>query len=63
MARAVAFAGSLSVNSWNKKILEVVVQSARTDGIEVEVLDLAEFNLPFVNTGIFCSNSFGLYWT
>ena len=44
--RILAFAGSLRRDSWNKKILKIAVEGARSTGVEVTVLDLQEIPLP-----------------
>lgn len=44
-----AFAGSLRKNSWNKKVLKVVVEGARNAGAEVTILDLNDYEMPIYN--------------
>ena len=42
---AVAFAGSLRKESWNKKLLRLAIDAAREAGLEARELDLAEVPL------------------
>lgn len=44
--KVIAFAGSTRKESYNKKLVEVVAEQARTAGAEVEVLDLSDYPTP-----------------
>ncbi len=44
--KLLAFAGSLRVDSFNKKLIRIAAQGAKNAGAEVTVLDLREFPLP-----------------
>jgi NAD(P)H-dependent FMN reductase len=44
--KILAFAGSLRADSFNKKLLELAVASARAAGAEVTVIDLRDYQLP-----------------
>ena len=44
--RILAFSGSLREKSFNKKLLQIAVEAARSAGAEVEVLDLRDFEAP-----------------
>src|SRR2546430_16151487 len=45
VVHAVAFAGSLRKESWNKKLLRLAIDAAREAGLEARELDLAEVPL------------------
>ncbi|MBI3843358.1 MAG: NAD(P)H-dependent oxidoreductase [Planctomycetes bacterium] len=45
-SKILAFAGSLRVESWNKKLLKIAVAGARAAGADVTVLDLRDLPLP-----------------
>lgn len=45
--RILAVSGSLRTGGFNRKLLEVAVQHARSLGAEVDVVDLKALNLPF----------------
>jgi chromate reductase, NAD(P)H dehydrogenase (quinone) len=47
---AVAFAGSLRAESWNKKLLRVAIDAAREAGLEVRELDLGP--VPLYNADV-----------
>jgi chromate reductase, NAD(P)H dehydrogenase (quinone) len=44
--RILAFAGSLRVGSYNKKLLAIAVERLRERGADVDVLDLREVSMP-----------------
>ncbi len=44
--KILAFAGSLRKDSYNKKLVKVAVEGARSAGAEVTLIDLKEFPLP-----------------
>lgn len=44
--KILGFAGSLRTNSYNKKALRVVLQSAKDSGAEIEELDLRKLKIP-----------------
>jgi chromate reductase, NAD(P)H dehydrogenase (quinone) len=46
MPRILAFAGSLSRDSFNKKLVSIAAHGAREAGAEVMLIDLKEFPLP-----------------
>ena len=45
-AKVLAFAGSLRVESYNKKLIKIAVEGARAAGAEVTLIDLRDFPLP-----------------
>lgn len=47
--RILAFAGSLRRDSFNKRLVRVAAEGARSAGAEVTVLDLADYPLPVFN--------------
>ena len=47
--RILAFAGSLRVGSFNKKLLKIAIDGARDAGAEVTHLDLLDLPLPILN--------------
>jgi chromate reductase, NAD(P)H dehydrogenase (quinone) len=44
--KILAFAGSIRTGSFNKMLLQIAVEGARTNGAEVTHVDLREFHLP-----------------
>lgn len=44
--KIIAFAGSTRHGSFNKKLLRIAAQGARAAGVEVSVIDLADFPMP-----------------
>lgn len=44
--KILAFAGSTRSESWNKKLVKVAVEGARTAGAEVTLVDLRDFPMP-----------------
>src|SRR5205823_1204324 len=50
--KIIAFAGSLRTDSFNKKLLVVAAEAARTAGAEVTVVDLRELALPLFDQDI-----------
>ena len=44
--KILAFAGSTRRDSWNKKLLHIAIQSARSAGAQVTLIDLKDFPLP-----------------
>jgi NAD(P)H-dependent FMN reductase len=46
MPKILAFAGSARRDSWNKKLIRVAAEAARTAGAEVTLIDLADYRLP-----------------
>ncbi|MES2791457.1 MAG: NAD(P)H-dependent oxidoreductase [Planctomycetota bacterium] len=44
--KILAFAGSLRVGSYNKKLIQIAVEGARQAGAEVTLIDLRDFPLP-----------------
>jgi NAD(P)H-dependent FMN reductase len=44
--RILAFAGSLRRDSWNKKLVKVAMEGARTAGAQVTYLDLKDVSMP-----------------
>lgn len=57
--KIVAIAGSLRKASFNKVVLRCAVAAAIAAGAEVEVLDLADANLPMVNQDLEIKNEDG----
>jgi len=47
--KLVAFAGSTRSGSFNRKLIEAAVAIARDQGAEIELLDLADFDMPIFN--------------
>ena len=52
MAKILAFAGSLREHSYNKRVLNIAVDGARSAGGEVTVLDLNELPMPIYNADV-----------
>lgn len=46
MAKIIALAGSLRANSFNKQLVKIAAIGAEETGAEVQVVDLADFNIP-----------------
>lgn len=46
MTRIIALAGSLKEQSYNKQLVELAAAGAREAGAEVDVVNLADFNIP-----------------
>ncbi len=46
LPRVLAFAGSLRKDSFNKKLVKIAVEGARSAGAEVTLLDLKDFPMP-----------------
>ena len=46
MAKIIALAGSLRANSFNKQLVKVAAKGAEEAGADVQVVDLADFNIP-----------------
>ena len=44
--KILAFAGSLRRDSWNKKVVKIAADAARSSGADVTYLDLAELPMP-----------------
>ena len=44
--RALAFAASLRATSWNKRLIAVAAEVARSKGAEVDLADFREFDMP-----------------
>ena len=44
--KILAFAGSTRRDSWNKKLLHIAIQGARSAGAQVTLIDLKDFPLP-----------------
>src|SRR5205085_7397811 len=51
-ARILAFAGSLRKDSYNKKLIQIAVASARRAGAEVTLIDLKECQMPIYDGDI-----------
>jgi NAD(P)H-dependent FMN reductase len=49
MPKILAFAGSLRERSYNRRVLKIAVEGARTAGVSVDVLDLRDYPLPLYN--------------
>lgn len=47
--KVVAFAGSLRQGSYNKKLLNIAVRGAQSEGAEVTVIDFNDYMLPLFN--------------
>ncbi len=47
--RILAFAGSARKESWNKKLVRAAAEGARKAGLEVTVIDLADYPLPIMD--------------
>jgi len=45
--KVLAFSGSSRAESFNRKLLEIAAHGARDAGVEVDVIRLADFELPF----------------
>jgi NAD(P)H-dependent FMN reductase len=50
--KIVAFAGSLRTGSYNKKLIAIAAEAARTAGAEVTIVDLRELALPVFDQDI-----------
>lgn len=50
LVQALAFAGSLRADSWNKKLLRLAIDAATRSGLEVRQLDLTE--VPLYNADV-----------
>lgn len=46
MSRILAFAGSARAGSFNKKLIAIAAEGARAAGVEVTLIDLADFPMP-----------------
>src|SRR4030095_8201634 len=46
MTKILAFGGSLRADSFNKKLVKIAVEGARTAGAEVTLVDLRDFPMP-----------------
>jgi NAD(P)H-dependent FMN reductase len=46
MVKIIALAGSLREQSYNQQLIEVAAQGARESGAEVQIVKLADFNIP-----------------
>jgi chromate reductase, NAD(P)H dehydrogenase (quinone) len=49
--RILGFAGSLRKQSLNKLLLPIVARGIEKEGLNLEIVDLGEANLPFLNEG------------
>lgn len=49
IAKLLAFAGSTRSGSFNRKLIQVAVESARSNGAEVTLLDLSDYPMPLYN--------------
>jgi NAD(P)H-dependent FMN reductase len=47
--KLLAFAASLRLGSWNRKLLACAVRATRDRGIEVDVAEFADFDVPLYN--------------
>lgn len=54
--RILAFAGSARRDSFNRKLVRIAAEGARTAGAEVTVLDLGDFPLPLFNQDLEASD-------
>ena len=52
MVRIIAFAGSLRKNSFNKKLVKIAAQGAEDAGALVQLVDLADFDIPLFSEDI-----------
>ncbi|MEO8636637.1 MAG: NAD(P)H-dependent oxidoreductase [Gemmatimonadales bacterium] len=50
--RLLAFAASLRLGSWNRKLLAVAVEIARADGAEVDFAEFREFDMPLYDADL-----------
>jgi NAD(P)H-dependent FMN reductase len=50
--KILAFAGSLREKSYNKRVLQVVIEGARKAGAEVTHIDLLDFEMPIYNADV-----------
>ena len=46
MTKIIALAGSLRANSFNKQLVKIAAEGAKETGVEVQVIDLADFPIP-----------------
>ncbi|MEP6946957.1 MAG: NAD(P)H-dependent oxidoreductase [Acidobacteriota bacterium] len=49
MSKILAFAGSYREHSYNKRVLNIAVEGARSAGADVTVIDLRDFSMPILN--------------
>lgn len=58
MPKILAFVGSYREHSYNKRVLNIAVEGARSAGAEVTVIDLRDFPLPILNMDDVEANGF-----
>ena len=46
MTKIIALAGSLRSQSYNKQLVRIAARGAQAQGVEVQVVDLADYNIP-----------------
>jgi len=49
MPKILAFSGSIRLDSWNRKLINVAVDAARAAGGDLTLIDLADYPLPLYN--------------
>jgi len=49
MAKLVAFSGSIRKDSFNRKLIEALVEIAKSQGVDTQYLDLKDYPLPIYN--------------
>jgi NAD(P)H-dependent FMN reductase len=50
--KLLAFAASLRLGSWNRKLLTCAVRATRDRGVEVDVAEFADFDVPLYNADV-----------
>ena len=56
--KILAFAGSLREKSYNRRVLRVAVEGARTAGAKVDIVDLRDFPMPILNVDAITTGGF-----
>ncbi|HSK71114.1 MAG TPA: NAD(P)H-dependent oxidoreductase [Pyrinomonadaceae bacterium] len=56
--KILAFAGSLRENSYNKRVVKIAAEGARSAGAEVNYIDLRDYPMPIYNADEHAANGF-----